>query len=287
MWLASKGLGQWSWQLEHAVDAKTPPSLFTALLTRIVAGRGLPPLASADSARLLCMAIRMHELILAYALPDDGADVNCRSDMGELPLSIFLKNTLLQTSANIQFLQALLDRGADPHLRCSTNIDERILNRVITLDLVDVLALILKKQNLPLASDPRASGGFYLHRAVTVTQSSGYSGYSGPDLGEVNEQDDTSFSALLRSLCRAPRFAWRYHRFIKPLVGPGVDINRCNNEGKSIADYLQQLMYPEYSAPETFLTRRLQIVEGQDGKKSLHFLPRPKWPCRTPHKVVE
>ena len=273
------------------------PTLFSALLAkskytairaaRAIAQRGLPPLSPADSTRLLCTAVRMGELFLAYSLLDSGANVNACNDEGEYPLGVFIKHTLLQrrfnrSSSIFQFLQALLDRGANIHLPFASGSSERILNRVIALDLEDVLALMLKKQ--PLTNDPRANRGFYLHGAVTIK--SGQEPCSeriielllsaGPCLSEVNDDGDTPLSVLLKSLCKERRFTWRFHRFIKSLAGPDVDINRPNNEGKSVADYLHQLMHPrDTPGHSTFLTRRIQIVDNDQGTKSLRFLPRP------------
>ncbi|KAK3352851.1 ankyrin repeat-containing domain protein [Lasiosphaeria hispida] len=256
---------------------------------RFIAQRGLPPLDPADSTRLLCQAILMGEYTLAYSLIDRGIDVNARNDEGEYPLAVFVKNHHLQAiphrvSTMFQFLQALLDRGANIHLPIAAGSRERILNRVIDLDLEDVLALMLQRQ--PLSSDLRAAHGFYLHGAVTIM--SGRQPCSekiidtllsaGPNLSEVNEEGDTPLSVLLKCLCKERRFTWRYHHFIKSLAGPDVDINRLNNEGKSIADYLEQLMYPREGGPgqTTFLTRRIHIIDVEGGRKALRFLPRPQ-----------
>ncbi|KAK0715956.1 ankyrin repeat-containing domain protein [Lasiosphaeris hirsuta] len=258
---------------------------------RFIAQRGLPPLAPTASACLLCQAIMMGEYTLAYSLIENGVDVNACNDEGEVPLAVFVKNhhflrDIPYRLPNMyQFLQALLDRGANTHLPISPGSSERILNRVIDLDMEDVLPLMLQKQQ-PLSSDPRAAHGFYLHGAVTI--SPGRQPCSekiidtllsaGPDLSEVNEEGDTPLSVLLSCLCKERRFTWRYHRFIKALAGPDVDINRLNNEGKSIADYLEQLMYPREGGPgqTTFLTRRIHIIDVEGGRKALRFLPRPQ-----------
>ncbi|KAK3361237.1 ankyrin repeat-containing domain protein [Lasiosphaeria ovina] len=261
---------------DHSVFSTliTKGGFFALHAAKIISQRGLPRLSPSDTTRLLSKAVRLGELCLAYALIDHGADVNAQNEDGHSPLAILIKNAFLQrmismkTSGAHQFLQALLDRGADHHLQFASGSPERILNRVIALELEDALSMMLEKR--PLSGDAQAANGFYLHGAVTIVAGQRPSASSekiieillssGPDLGEVNNDGDTPL----------------YHRFIKALAGPDVDINRQNNEGRSIADYLEELMLPRDGGPgqTTFLTRRIQLVDVEGGK-ALKFLPRP------------
>ncbi|KAK3688660.1 ankyrin repeat-containing domain protein [Podospora appendiculata] len=274
------------------------PSFFHNLLEKggyasiraaqIVSYRGLPPLTPHDRTSLLCQAIKLGELHLAYSLLEAGADVDAREDNGDCALSAFIANTYMpvgpvRSSSDYQFLQALLDRGANIHMRVSPHHHQRILHKVIELHMEEQLFLMLKKQ--PLADDARAAGGFYLHLALTMQAARPPNEKiidallaSGASLTEVNEVGDTPLSILLKTLCKERHFTWRYHRFIKALHGPGVDVNRQNNEGRSVVDYLQELMYPKNGGPgqTTFLTRRIQVIDAAGGVgRALKFLPRP------------
>ncbi|KAK0621793.1 ankyrin repeat-containing domain protein, partial [Bombardia bombarda] len=272
------------------------PALLSTLLAKgghsavhaaqIISHRGLPPLPPGDHTRLLCKAIRLGELFLAYSLLEAGADVNVCNDEGEYPLAAFIKNTFIhsripvRTSAIYQFLQALLDRGANIHLQFAPGSPQRILHRVIALDLEEALFIMLEKQ--PLINDPRAVGCCYLHWAVVIAPERppnekiiDWLIVSGANLSELDGFGDTPLSVLLKSLCKERMYLWRYHRFIKALLGPDVDVNRKNNDGKSIVDYLEDLMYPSNSGQGSFLTRRIQLVDVVGGGKAIKFLPRP------------
>lgn len=256
---------------------------------RIIVDRGLSPMAPVDATRFLGRAISAHHFSLAYALLNMGADVNGRHDDNEdYPLAAFVKRDRQQPGMasladSIQLVQALLERGANPHLRVCPTKPERILNSIINNRIDNVLFMILKKH--PLASDPRAIGGAYLHSALTIYLPCPSEEVidallaSGADPCEIDERGDTPLSALLRGFCEKPKLAWRLRRFVKALAVPGVDVNRCNKDGKSIVDYLQQLMDPNRGASQctVFFARRIQIVVDGDGTKSLSFLPRPAY----------
>ncbi|KAK0746931.1 ankyrin repeat-containing domain protein [Schizothecium vesticola] len=260
---------------------------------RIIVDRGLPPMSPVEATCLLGWAISDDRLPFAYALLNMGADVNGRHrDNDDYPLAALVRRQRHRAGvalppAEIQFAQALLERGANPHLRVCPTKPERILNTIINNRINDVLLMILKKHSL--ASDPRAVGGAYLHSALSIVRDDYYQPCpseevidallaSGADPCEMDERGDTPLSVLLQSFCNEPRYAWRYRRFVKALAVPGVDVNRRNNDGKSIIDYLQQLMDADSVASKgtAFFARRIQIVDGGDGTKSLCFLPRPE-----------
>ncbi|KAK4184689.1 putative ankyrin repeat protein [Podospora australis] len=274
------------------------PSLFMTVFSmskdravralEVISRREMPRFIPSDRTRILCHALRTMELSAAYSLIDAGTDVDTPDNHGDYPLSLFVKHAIMQSPALAlplaeQLLLAFLHRDANFHRPIRTGSTERILNRVIALEAEEALSLILRKN--PLANDPRAVNGFYLHGALSIAAGQRLSNEkiidiilaAGPDLSEVNRAGDTPLSVLLRSLCRERRWTWRYHRFIKALVGPGVDINRRNNEGMSAADYLEELMHPKTggAVQTTFLTRRLRLTDLEGGGKALKFLPRP------------
>lgn len=284
-------------------DLLTLPKCFAALeAARIIVDRGLSPMAPVDATRLLGRAIsarHFSHFSLAYALLNLGADVNGRpGDNEDYPLAAFVKRHRQQAGValladSIQLVQALLERKANPHVRVRPTKPERILNSIINNRIDDVLFMILKKH--PLASDPRAIGGAYLHSALTVYQPCPSEKVidallaSGADPCEVDERGDTPLSTLLRGFCDKPKFAWRYRRFVKALAVPGVDVNRRNKDGKSIVDYLQQLMDPDRGASQctVFFARRIQIVADGNGTKSLSFLPRPVYCVPRPNPETD
>ncbi|KAK4194880.1 ankyrin repeat-containing domain protein [Triangularia verruculosa] len=275
------------------------PSLFMTMFNQAnqralqaletIARRGVPSFTPADSTRLLCYALRNMKLSVAYSLIDAGANVNTPDESGEYPLALFVKNAIMQSPALAmpsaeQLLLAFIHHDANFHLPIRPGSSERILSRVIALEAEEALTLILKSR--PLANDPRAANGFYLHSALSITAAQRLSNEkvidiilsAGPDLTEVNRAGDTPLSVLLKSLCRERRWTWKYHRFIRALVSPDLDINRHNNDGKSIVDYLEDLMHPKNggAGQTTFLTRRLRLFDMEGGGKSLKFLPRPQ-----------
>ncbi|KAK1832605.1 putative ankyrin repeat protein [Podospora conica] len=276
----------------------THPSVLGRLLARgsmdalgIIADRGLPPISPVDATRLLYRAIDKDDFTLAHELLRNGADPNGDGDMFKLPLCILLECWDLRckppnpVSAGAQLVRYMMDRGANPHLEtsCWHALPERILKRAIRYNLEHVVEIILKKR--PLASDPEAAGGAYLHTALAHISSGECSEKmvdmllaSGADICEVDDRDDTPLTVLLFQLALKPKYAWRYHRFIKALAGPGVDINRRNDDYWSAADLLGSLMDPNRSTSKctAFLRRRIQIVDVGDGNKAFHFLDRPK-----------
>lgn len=275
-----------NYERDHAVRA-----------LKIISRRGLPNFSLVDYSRILGHAIRMMELCVAYRLVDAGADVNAPDDLGASPLATFVEHVVKRSPALTmplaeQLLRAFLNRDANFHLAMGRGSNERILHRVIALEAQEALSLILKKH--PLAGDPRAANGFYLHSALTLDASQRLANEkiidmimaSGPDLGEINEDGDTPLSVLLRSLCQERRWTWRYHRFIKALAAPTVDINRRNRDGLSIADYLGELMCQTGGLGQTtFLSRRIRIVELGGGVKALKFLPRPHKRFKGPNMI--
>ncbi|CAP70092.1 uncharacterized protein PODANS_3_1950 [Podospora anserina S mat+] len=285
------------------------PSLFMTMFNQAnqratraletIARRGLPQFTPVDSTRVLCHALRTMELSVAYSLIDAGASVNTPDESGDYPLALFVKNAIMQSPALAmpsaeQLLLAFLHHDANFHLPIRPGSSERILNRVIALEAEEALTLIFKIQ--PLSNDPRAANGFYLHGALSLAAGQRLCNEkvidlilaAGPDLTEVNRAGDTPLSVLLKSLCRERRWTWKYHRFIRALTSPGLDINRQNIDRKSIVDYLEDLMHPKNggAGQTTFLTRRLRLVDLEGGGKALKFLPRPQKRIR-PRNIVD
>ncbi|KAK3943224.1 putative ankyrin repeat protein [Diplogelasinospora grovesii] len=260
-------------------------------VAQVIATRGLPPLPAADLTRLLTLAIRYGEIAMAYRILEAGADVNQPNTDGQSPLAAFILNQVpFGSYLADDFLRALLDRGADIHGRISPQRCQpmRILAYVIERgtehEAEGALTLMLEKQ--PLANDARAVGGFYLHHAFVIVPHHRRPSEriihmllkSGASTSEINADGDTPLSVLLKNLCAERSFTWRYHSFIKALLGPDVDINRKNNDGKSIADYLAELMSPRSGSSlsrPTFLSRRIKLLDAEGGGKTIHFLPRP------------
>ncbi|KAK3318093.1 ankyrin repeat-containing domain protein [Apodospora peruviana] len=260
-----------------------------ALIAHFISLRGFPPLPPSNLTHLLCQALRAGELRLAYSILDAGADVNDRDLQGDYPIAVYFRDPLKRfTSERRQMLEALLDRDANIHVPLSPGSRERVFSSVIAERSEFIVGMMLRKQP-PLADDPRAVGGFYLHDAVTIASDSMPPSEkiidlllsSGASTAEVDEDGDTPLSVLLKSLCWRRHFTWRYHRYIKTLLGRGdVDINRRNNAGKSCADYLEELMHTKNPAGSqtTFLTRRIRLISdngAEPGVKVLEFLPRP------------
>ncbi len=272
-------------------------TLFTHLLAEsgeyaltaaaLISQRGLPPLGAYDYTSLLCQAIETGDFFLAYNLVEAGADVNATNGNGYTPLVLFLnrdagKTDTEQSRVARQLLQAMLDRGANIHLQSPY---VRPLTKAIVEGWPTVVSSMLKKS--PLRGDPRAADGCYLHDAVVILRGvrrvpnekiidSLIS--SGASLTELNHEGDTPLSVLLRSLCNERALAWRYHRFIRLLLGPGVDANRTNKVGMSAVDYLEQLLQPPpgdvYQAD--FIARRFQVVQVEGGVREIRILSQPR-----------
>ncbi|KAH8879020.1 ankyrin [Thozetella sp. PMI_491] len=268
------------------------PALFARLLTEsgrsgvvtasVLAARGLLYRGVYDYTNLLCRAIEMGDFVLAYSLLEAGANVNATNPDGYTPLVLFLIRDSEESTSDLsrvsrQFLQALLERGANIHLE---RPHVRPLTKAIVEGWAAIVSAMLKKN--PLREDPGAVGGCYLHDAVAIIRGVrrvpsekiiGDLIDSGASLTELNNDGDTPLSVLLRSLCNERAFTWRYHRFIKPLCGPGVDINRKNNVGISAAEYLHQLLNPATSDAyqADFLARHIQLVDIGGGLKDIRF----------------
>lgn len=250
---------------------------------RLIWRRGLPPIPPTELRELLFLALRVSEYDLAFSLLEAGADIQGDPGGRRSPLLALVEQHIrCDSNTYQQFLEALLDRGANIHLPVADGSPQRVLNKVITRDMSESLELMLKKQ--PLLNDPRAVGGCYLHDAVTIPSIQHPPNEriidmllaSGASISELNNDGDTPLSVLLKSLCKHRSFTWRYHRYIKRLFGPEVDINRRNTEGRSIADYLETLMQKSSQPNQTtFLTRRIQLLDSGNGRKALNFLPRP------------
>jgi len=275
------------------------PSLVSTLLSTpcaveaagIIFSRGCGQYPASDSTHLMCLAMQEKQFRVAYNVLEAGADPNAYVESGEHPLAIFFASTVFNNlwppaSRNVpQLFQALLDHGANIHLPHSIEHPQRLLSWIIAQQLDELLDAILSYR--PLGSDPRAANGLYLHEAVRVPPPSLPARKppsekiidrliaAGADCSEVDGQGDTPLSLLLKGLTTQRNFLWRYHRFIKTLSGPGVDINRKNSQGRSIVDYLQELMQ-QSDGKNSFLMRRIQIVDAGSGKKKLRFLPKPQ-----------
>ncbi|KAM7212907.1 putative ankyrin repeat protein [Rhypophila decipiens] len=276
--------------LDTAGVATSDSRLFSGLLAgshtvgaRAVWRRGLPPIPPSELRLLLYLALRVMDFDLAFSLLEAGADVHVDSGDYRNPLGALIERHGRSDSSMFhQFLEALLDRGASIHHTAGIGSSQRILNKVITKGMSECLEIMLKKQ--PLLNDPGAIGGCYLHDAVAIPSVQRPANErmidmllsSGASISEVNNDGETPLSVLLKSLCKHRSFTWRYHRYIKKLFGPDVDINRRNAEGRSIADYLEMLMQKNSQPKQTtFLTRRIQLIDCGNGMKSLKFLPRP------------
>jgi ankyrin repeat protein len=279
-------------------DASLFPSLFAeggdaALKTALVMfKRGLPPLSAEDSNRLLFQSIEYHAYGLAHHLIDAGADVDSTTADGQCLLSVVLNAHLVhpelhQELHREQFLQVLLNRGANIHFQIYRSPHPRPLTIAIRMGLEDVLSLMMEKQ--PLKDDLRQLGGCYLHDAVRIRapETSALPNEkilnallkSGASVTELDKNGDTPLSVLLGSLCAHRSFVWRYHRYIKALHGPGVDVNQMNNQKKSIADYLNELMNPSHPHDPVhtqFLHKRMELANAPGNTKEIKFLPRPQ-----------
>jgi ankyrin repeat protein len=274
------------------------PVLFAELLSdggyaalhaaRTICSRGLPKMSHEAGTHLLRRAIHVREWTIAYHLIETGADVNGMGEQGDSPLTAFIQRyTTLDHEPLQNFLKLLLDRGADIHNGIPGQNQSRPLNRAIAMGSEKLVSVLLKKQ--PLRDDPRAAGGFYLHHALRITpvekrfpNEKMISALieSGANLAELDDNGDSPLSKLLRDLCSERYFAWHYHRYVRALLSPAVDINRKNMEGRSIVDYLEQLMRPNTGDLEHVqpLSRRLQLIDSLDGSgtKQIKFLTPPK-----------
>jgi hypothetical protein len=191
-----------------------------------------------------------------------------------------------------QFLLTLLDRGAKIHQPGPDGV--RPLNLAIKRGLEPAVVAMVRKY------PPRdhlfvSTNACYLHQAVAFSASREPSEKiidaliaSGSSLTEIDLHGDTPLSYMLRCLCKERRYTWGYHRFIKPLLGPGVDVHRKNDEGSSIVDYLEDLLRSQGKGHDRggFLARHIQLV-GVDGARRIRFLPKtrkgPKGPKKGSH----
>ena len=255
-----------------------------------IARRGLPPLDRATCTQLLRPALDAAKWDLAYQLIEQGADVNAVDEDGpNTPLVTIIEEVHRWDSHQVERLvQILLERGANIHYSPCSAPHSRPLTLAIGLFATSLVRAMLRDQ--PLHNDPRAVGGYYLHLALRLVPCPSVIKHSlqpkivyalihsGADLAEVDENGDYPLAVLLRRLCvlaaEVPPHDFQfvqYSNMLRDLFAPGVRITKANNQGRSIVDYLEELL--KTKAGQLNVAPKLELVEGASGAKVLRFLP--------------
>ena len=258
----------------------------SALGSHAIARRGFPPLHREECTKLLPWAIHFAEWEVAHNLIRNGADVNAVSPDGDCVLSTFIQKSAQYASAGGvgRTLRLLLGRGANIHLAPPGCPRLRPLSRAIQLGSAAWVKLLLENQ--PLRNDPRAIGGLYLHQALKTQpeplldiEMVHLLAKSGASLTEQDENGDMPLALLLERLCgKDVMYPPDHLRLARTLFGPGVDVNRPNKQGRTVADYVEEMLPPKNNTDVgRLLARIVQLRDGLGGKE-LVFLPksRPK-----------
>jgi ankyrin repeat protein len=274
-------------------ELTSDPSVFGDLLqeggcaslhaARLIASRGLPAMSPELSSHYLRLVVFLGEWEIAYSMLEGGADVNATSVSGESALSIFIQRYGYSTLNNRdlqQFVRVLLDRHANLHLCHPAPSHVRPLVKAIQLGSAKLVSILLENQ--PLRDNPDAVNGCYLHHTLQDRSARMPSLMermldtlieSGASLTELDENGDTPLSLLLQLAASNNNIARSWYRFVKLLYGPGVDINRTNKQGQSIADLLEDMLRPEnkWCGEENPLAEKIQLVDAPGGGKELTF----------------
>lgn len=278
-------------------ELTSDPSVFNDLLqeggraalqaARLISSRGLPAMSREMCSDHLRQAVFLGEWDMAYYLIEGGADVNATSMSGECPLSIFVErygHSCLHSGDLRQFVRILLDRGANIHLSHPTRSYARPLVKAIQLGSAKLVSILLERQ--PLRGDARAENGYYLHHAIRdrsvmpflIEKMLDTLIESGASLTELDDNGDTPLAVLLQMTSLNIYLARNCSRFVKILYGPGVDINKKNKLGQSIADLLVDMLPPrgKCSSEANALANTVQLIDASCGCKELRFLPQPR-----------
>lgn len=265
-------------------------SLACAYLER---GTSMPPLSPKEKLTILHKATERGDLRLARHMLSLKVSVNSVDKNGHTPLY-----AAISQPANTQrddFVEALVEAGADIHFRPSagpimTPLEKAIVNNEQTL-----VELMLRSQ--PLHNDsqavlpPLAPKGVYLHAAARTFPSERLLSAlirSGARVTELDANGDTPLSVFLRSLVDQPAWVYKLRGPAAGVCGPiwylwsrEVDINRKNKAGKSILSYLAALAL--FSGRDTArariareLKRCIEVVPARGpgrakGDKTLEF----------------
>ncbi|KAH8912410.1 ankyrin [Coniochaeta sp. PMI_546] len=283
--------------LDFARELLSNAELFREALTNgawsvvsVMACRGLPPVDPETCTRLLSRVLNACEWDIAYQLIERGADVNTAGKDGtQAPLNLVSEQLHNVDYYRIErLLQILIDKGANIHYSPCGASRSRPLTRAIDERCVSLVEVMLRDQ--PLRNDPRAVGGYYLHRALHLAHSATpYKRaphpriiyaliHSGADLTELDQHGDYPLAVLVRGLYSLAAVApaqdfqfFQYSDLLKELFAPGVQITRPNKQGFSIANYLEELL--ETKAGRLWVAPKLELVEDASGTKTLRFLP--------------
>ena len=257
-------------------------------------GLSTPPLSPKDKTIILHAAIEQGVLALARRMVSMKVSVNSLNKNGHTPLYSLVSRTG-STYGRDRLVEALLEAGADIHLKPSaspimTPLEKAIVNHEQTL-----VELMLRHQPLRPASQailpPVTPTGIYLHAAARTAPSKRMFSTlirSGASVLETDSNGDTPLAVFLKTLVSKP--AWMQHAHgaadevcatIWYLWSKDLDINHRNQAGKSVLSYLTALRL--YNGRDTtraniarVLQQRIAVVpvggpNKAQGDKTLEF----------------
>ena len=216
-----------------------------------------------------------------------GIDVNALDSNGHNLLLVAIENL-----ADTDFVIQVVDAGVNVHQIMPIKEQGASIVTGLTLALCekDMLERMLLRQ--PIRGNPDADVALYLHHIVgnAVGGASAWLGLLGADLWaswemslrtvlaagadpcQVDDKGNTPLSKLLGGMASDDKdMICHSCHWLKPL-SRGVDVNRKNRDGKSVADYLEALMADGESEGAKLIKKHLRLVAQENGDREIEWL---------------
>jgi ankyrin repeat protein len=247
---------------------------------------------------LLSFSLQLERWQMAYQLLDElpeVRDINAPVAGNLTPLSLVTYSNFNRANSPAIDIQ-LVEAGADVHLPLASplvrgyDVDVGVvtpLKQALVFPDAFHIDWMLRKQ--PIRGNPQAAEARYLHFAVTLpwrrelpdlarppampwfSRDGGIRALlaAGADTAQLDDEGNTPLSALLYELATDSHYLPQVCHWFKPL-SRGLDVNRRNKKGVSVADYLDGFLKLPCTAE--ILSVYLELVTLEDGKREIKWL---------------